>query len=180
MKKALLTTLSLCFAASYMYAQTETQPVTMSRADSLAGFNADSVRAVAIQAGIEQWEANIFLHNCEERYLNKKYGTARLGQPSEVVPQAPCTNVGFETGDFSGWSGFIGDNTVSSLGPLQNIQNGIFTGALNPAESDMSARHSIMSAAGGNDLCGGFSVCPPTYGTYVCRLGNTYAQYQGE
>lgn len=180
MKKVLLTILSFGLVASTIYAQTENQTPTLSRADSLAGFNGDSVRAVAVQAGIEEWETQIYVHNCEERYLNKKYGTARLANPGNVVPMTSCTNMGFETGDFTGWSGFIGDNTVSSLGPLQNIQTGIFTGALNPLESDMNARQSIMSAAGGNDACGGFSVCPPGYGTYVCRLGNTYAQYQGE
>lgn len=180
MKKALLTILSFGLAASTMYAQGQTQSQNISRADSLAGFNADSVRAVAAQAGIADWETQIYVHNCEERFLNNKFGTARIGQPSTGVQMTPCTNMGFETGDFSGWTGFIGDNNVSSLGPLQNIQVGIFTGALNPTEADMNARHSIMNAAGGNDACGGFSVCPPGFGTYVCRLGNTYAQYQGE
>ncbi len=180
MKKVLLTILSFGLAASSMYAQTPTQSQNVSRADSLAGFNSDSVRAVAVQAGIADWETQIYVHNCEERYLNNKFGTGRIGAPPPSVQMTPCTNMGFETGDFTGWTGFIGDNTVSSLGPLTSIQPGIFNGTLNPPESDMSARHSIMNAAGGNDICGGFSVCPPGFGTYVCRLGNTYAQYQGE
>ena len=177
MKKALLTILSFGFVASVMNAQSDVIPT---RADSLAGFNHDSCYAIAVQAGIADWEKQIYLHNCEETFLRKKFGNARLAHPPTVVPMTPCTNMGFETGDFTGWTGFIGDNNVSSAGPLQNIQPGIYSGQLNPLESDMNARHSIMSAAGGNDACGGFSVCPPGYGTYVCRLGNTYANYQGE
>lgn len=180
MKKVLLTIVSFGLAATSMYAQTPTQSQNVSRADSLTGFNGDSVRAVAAQAGIADWETQIYVHNCEERYLNNKFGTGRISAPPPSVQMTPCTNMGFETGDFTGWTGFIGDNTVSSLGPLQNIQPGIFNGQLNPTEPDQTARHSIMNAAGGNDLCGGFSVCPPGFGTYVCRLGNTYAQYQGE
>lgn len=178
MKKALLTILSIGFVASALQAQSE--EITPTRADSLMGFNADSCNAVAVQAGIADWEKAIYLRKCEETFLNKKYSTARLSNPPTVVPMAPCTNMGFETGDFTAWTGFIGDNTVSSLGPLQNIQPGIFLGQVNPAESDQTARHSIMNAAGGNDACGGFSVCPAGFGTYTVRLGNTYAQYQGE
>lgn len=179
MKNVLLTILSVGLVTSYSYAQDPSNS-SVTRADSLSGFNRDSCYAVATQAGIEEWEKAIYLHKCEELFLNKKYGNARLGQPPVVIPMTPCTNMGFETGDFSGWNGFIGDNTVNSLGPLQNISTGIFSGQLNPLESDQNARHSVMNAAGGTDNCGGFSVCPPGYGTYVCRLGNTYAMYQGE
>ncbi|HTF04221.1 MAG TPA: hypothetical protein VK826_09345, partial [Bacteroidia bacterium] len=182
MKKTLLTILSIGLVTSYTYAQVATQTNLVTRQDSLAGFNSDSVRNVAIAAGIEPWEQEVHVKACEQRYLNKKYGiTQRAGAPLTGVSMTPCTNMGFETGDFSGWTGFIGDNTVSSLGPLQAQQPGIFTGAIDPAASDMTARHSIMTTAGGNDPCGGFPANPGgTYGTYTCRLGNSYAQYQGE
>lgn len=178
MKKALLTLMSFGFVASSLFAQSgETIP---NRADSLVGFNADSCNAVAVQAGIAEWEKAMYLRKCEEGFIQKKYGTARVGDPTNSVQMTPCTNMGFETGDFTGWTGYIGDNTVSSLGPLQNITYGIQSGALNPAEGDNSARHSIMSAAGGNDACGGFAVCPGGYGTFTARLGNTTAGYQGQ
>lgn len=181
MKKILLTTLSIGIVTCYSYAQVATQTNGLLRQDSLAGFNSDSVRNIAIQAGIEPWEQEVYVHRCEERFLDKKYGfNERNGNPPVVIPQTPCTNMGFETGDFSGWTGFIGDNTVSSLGPLQSQQVGIFTGAINPLVSDMNARHSIMTSAAGNDPCGNFAIVPNNYGTYVARLGNTYAQYQGE
>lgn len=179
MKNVLLTILLCGLMSGVMYAQAPQQtPIT--RADSLAGFNSDSVRAVAVTAGIEAWEVEVHVQACERRYLNQKYGLNQRNGNNVTVPMTPCTNMGFETGDFTGWTGYIGDNTVSSLGPLQNITPGIFTGALNPLESDMNARHSIMSAAAPNDACGGFAMVPSGYGTYVCRIGNTYAQYQGE
>jgi len=181
MKQILLTILNIGLMSYYSQAQTPTTPPVMQRADSLIGFNADSVLSIAISAGIAEWEQQVFLHISEERFLDKKYGfNERNGVPPVVIPQTPCTNMGFESGDFSGWTGFIGDNTVSSLGPLQAQQAGIFTGALNPTVADLNARHSIMDANAGNDPCAGFPIVPPNYGTYVCRLGNTYAQYQGE
>ncbi len=182
MKKIILTTLSIGLVTCYTYAQSATETNVLTRQDSLAGFNADSVRNVAIQAGIEPWEQEVHVQACAYRFLQKKYGsTQRNGNPPIVTPQTPCTNMGFETGDFSGWTGYIGDNTVSSLGPLQAIVPGIFTGQIDPAVTDQNARHSLMTTAGGNDPCGGFPACPATnYGTYTCRLGNSYAQYQGE
>lgn len=179
MKNILLTLMSFGLVTSLMHAQTPAA-VAPTRADSLEGFNRDSCNLVAVQAGIGEWEKAIYLNKMEELFLNKKYGNARLGQPNVVIPSTPCTNMGFETGDFSGWTGFIGDNTVSSLGPLQNINPGIFSGQLNPLETDQNARHSVMNSAAPNDGCGGFPACPAGYGTYTCRLGNTYAQYQGE
>lgn len=181
MKKTLLTFLSIGLVICYSYGQTATQTNNQLRLDSLAGFNSDSVRNIAIQGGIEPWEQEVFVHMCEERFLDNKFGfNERNGNPPIVTPQTPCTNMGFESGDFSGWSGFIGDNNISSAGPLQSQTVGIFTGALNPAIGDMTARHSIMNAAAGNDPCGAFPIVPPNYGTYVALLGNSYAQYQGE
>lgn len=170
--------MSICLVVSVLQAQTG--DVTPTRADSLAGFNRDSCNAVAVQAGIADWEKTIYLNKCEELFLNKKYGNARLGNPPVIIQMTPCTNMGFETGDYTGWSGYTGDNTVSSLGPLQNIVPGIQSGQLNPAENDANARHSIMSAPGGNDACGNFSVCPSGFGTFTARLGNTTANYQGQ
>lgn len=96
------------------------------------------------------------------------------GAPLNVI------NGDFETGDYTSWNCSIGENTVSSNGPLQNIQSGVYTGAIDPATSDMSARHNIMTAASGNDPEGGFPIVPPGYGAYVSRLGNTYGAWQGQ
>jgi hypothetical protein len=103
--------------------------------------------------------------------------------PQRNAPQtAPLTitNPGFETGDFTGWTGMIGDNNSSSLGPLSNIQTGIFSTTMNAALSDANARHTIMTNAFGPDPIGGFPCVPPNLGNYTVRMGGTTPNYQGE
>jgi CHU_C Type IX secretion signal domain len=153
--------------------------------DSLAGFNADSVMDIAMRAQLEPSEAAHYLAYSKQMYIAKKYDLNGInergnGQIGSVTPQSACTNMGFETGDFSGWQGAIGDNNVNSLGPLQNVQVGFFTNGNDALSTDPLARHTIMTSAAGNDPCGGFPIVPANYGNYVIRLGNTSANYQGE
>lgn len=100
-------------------------------------------------------------------------------EPSAGAPLF-AHNPGFESGDFSNWMGSIGDNTVSSAGPLQNIVLGIYTGAVNPNINDQTARHSIMQLPGAANDPEGFPQVPAGYGNNTVRLGNSYAQYQGQ
>jgi hypothetical protein len=105
------------------------------------------------------------------------------GNPQRNAPQtAPLlmTNPGFETGDFTGWTGIIGDNSTSSFGPLQNMIPGIFTTITNEALSNSNARHTIMTNLFGVDPYGGFPVVAANGGNYSVRLGGTTANYQGE
>lgn len=153
--------------------------------DSLAGFNADSVMAIAFAANLEPREAAMFLSHSKQVFKARKYDLGGYnergnGNIGTVLPQVACTNMGFETGDFTGWQGAIGDNNVSSYGPLSSISTGIYSNGVDAPVSDQLARHTIMTAAAGNDPCGGFPIVPANYGTYVARLGNNYANYQGE
>ena len=65
----------------------------------------------------------------------------------------PYTNMDFQTGDFTGWSGFIGDHTLNSNGLLLNSSPGFFTTGMDALVNDMNARHTIVSASSGNDPC---------------------------
>src|SRR5574337_1465996 len=161
----------------------ETDPVY---GDSLDGFNANAVMQMATQKGLGPAEAAMFLARYKRKYINRRYNLpvapvnrdlASMRYGSQAVAMTPCTNMDFEQGNFNGWTGFIGDNSVNSNGPLQNIQNGFFSNGINALVSDMNARHTIMQNPGaGNDPCGGFPcVCPG--GNYSVRLGNTYANY---
>ncbi|TND08494.1 MAG: PKD domain-containing protein [Bacteroidetes bacterium] len=149
--------------------------------DSLAGFNADKVMNTLMAKQLEPWEVKLAMEKAKRRYINRKYNIAQNHTPytPPPTPQAPCTNMDFETGNFTGWSGWIGDNSLSSSGPLQNLVSGIFSTGMNALLSDANARHTIMSVAGGNDPCGGFPVVAPG-GNYSVRLGGTTANYQGE
>jgi gliding motility-associated-like protein len=155
--------------------------------DSLDGFNAAAVLQLASSKHLDANETQHFLASYQRRFINNRYNLpvaqrntdlAAFRVPDQVA-MTPCTNMDFETGTFAGWSGFIGDNTLNSNGPLQNITNGFFSTTMDALVSDMNARHTIISAASGNDPCGGFPCVAPG-GNYSVRLGNTYANYQGE
>lgn len=161
--------------------------------DSLAGFNEASIRTRAQQKGLTPYETEKFVEQSKKNYITKTYypgayqtrqqqianSNANRTGPQNPTPQAPCTNMDFETGTFAGWSGSTGDNSLSSAGPLQNIVPGIQSNGVDAAVSDALARHTIVTSASGNDPCGGFpAVCPG--GSFSCRLGGTTANYQGE
>jgi hypothetical protein len=96
-----------------------------------------------------------------------------------VTPQL-ISNPGFELGDFTGWTGYIGDNTTSSFGPLDNIAPGIVSTTMNAPLTDMNARHTIVSSAFGMDPYGNFPVVPANLGNFTARLGGMTPNYQGE
>ncbi len=155
--------------------------------DSLDGFNTTAILELAAAKGLHDHEAQKFLANYQRRFINSRYNMpvvpkntdlAAFRTPSTIA-MTPCTNMDFETGDFTGWSGFIGDNTLNSNGPLQSISPGFFTTGMDASVNDQNARHTIVSAASGNDPCGGFPCVAPG-GNYSVRLGNTWANYQGE
>lgn len=181
------TLLLSCFAflAAPAWSQVAQQTHSPSEADSLIGFNRDSIMEIATRAHLDATETAEFYAYSKWKFKAKKYdlngyNERNNGSIGTVTPQSACTNMGFETGDFTGWQGAIGDNSVSSNGPLQNIQVGIFSTTMDASTNDMNARHTICSAASGNDLCGGFPIVPGGYGSYVARMGTTYANYQGE
>lgn len=90
-----------------------------------------------------------------------------------------CSNFDFETGNFNGWTGAIGDNQTNSQGPLDNLISGLVSNGTNALLTDGTARHTIMNAQGGNDPCGGFPVVA-NGSSYSVRLGGTTPNYQGE
>ncbi len=157
--------------------------------DSLDGFNADAVMQRAFANNLGPGEAALYLAKCKRQYIDRRYGLTRtqgntntlasMRVPNNALVMPPCTNMDFEAGNFTGWTGFIGDNTASSSGPLQNIVNGFFSNGMDALVTDASARHTIVSAASGNDPCGGFPCVAPG-GNYSVRLGGSTANYQGE
>ncbi len=161
--------------------------------DSLSGFNEARMTLLATQKGLSPYETQMFIAQAKKEYILRAfYGKQpvsrqerlaansgmRLG-PANPTPQAPCTNMDFETATFTGWTGAIGDNNLSSLGPLQNIVPGFASTTQDALVTDCLARHTIMSTASGTDPCGLFPTVAPG-GNYSVRLGNSCANYQGE
>lgn len=118
-------------------------------------------------------------------------GYIRLHQTSAALPQnqvapaptvpltaADCGQISFEVDTFGGWTGYIGDNTVSSYAPLQNIQFGIFSTTPNAPINECAARHTLMTPAFGQDFCASLPVV--MYGQNAARLGTNCGNYNGE
>jgi hypothetical protein len=181
----LLSATALCFSS---FAQVASHVDNDNGVDSLAGFQADIAMMQTGEAH-DPAEAAIQLQLAKRDYIDQKYHLGRysqnyvpfnLKQNNPVFPVTACTNVDFETGDFTGWGGAIGDNNTNSFGPLSNINPGIFSTIPNDALSNSNARHTIMTNAFGADPFGGFPVVPSNGGTYSVRLGGTTPNYQGE
>lgn len=138
-----------------------------------------SFEQMALDRGLDSVDIPGFVHY--QLYGTHMHDTnsAMRFQPENGAPLF-VGNPGFESGDFTSWTGMIGDNTVNTPGTLDNQVPGIFTGAINPAVNDNTARHSIMTSVAGNDPVGLFPIVPAGYGNYVSRLGHTYANYNGE
>ncbi|MGL5889763.1 MAG: PKD domain-containing protein, partial [Bacteroidia bacterium] len=158
--------------------------------DSLNGFDPDAIMAIADSKNLSPYEAALFLGRAQREYINLKYNltpnssTAAMYSrmaplPNNLQAMPPCTNMDFEMGMFLGWTGSIGDNNLSSAGPLQNIQAGLFSTVIDALITDCNARHTIMSTASGNDPCAPMPTVAPG-GNFSVRLGNSCASYQGE
>lgn len=172
--------------ATGVHAQSDNTSATY--ADSLQGFDRSQVQ---LHCGVIHDSAEVAAEyaSAERRYIDYKY---KLGiyspdyqypgkySGNAVFPVSSCSNVDFETGDFTGWSGTIGDNMTSNTNPFSNIQTGFFSTVNDAPISDASARHTICTTAGGTDPYGGFPVVSPTGGNFSVRLGGQTPNYQGE
>jgi hypothetical protein len=135
----------------------------------------DSLRQIAIARGIAEVDIPGFIRLHTEEKHNHSSSFQR--EPDNFAP-VNIANPGFETGDFTGWTGFIGNNDVSSDSNLTNIQTGFFSTTVDAQLTDMNARHTIMTLTT-NDPNSGIMIVPPGYGTYVARLNNSSGGYQG-
>ncbi len=189
MKRFTLIFAAALFCAPALWSQVTTTS-NATTVDSLEGFRLDP--AIAAHEGHDPAEYQNMVRIAQRDFIDQKYELGRyapgyvppnLDQKhyNPVAPVAACTNVDFETGDFTGWSGAIGQNNVNSFGPLSNITPGIFSTTINAAVNDANARHTIVTSAFGNDPMGNFPVVPPIGGgTYAVRLGGRTPNYQGE
>ena len=127
----------------------------------------------------EAW--NAFLHYKRNQSAQKYMPTQALStEHPSTKPMSSCGNIDFETGDFSGWTGYTG--FTPKMGTCCNTP-GIISNGTNAAPSS-SARHTIVTG-NGVDPCGGFPVVAPALpgqnqGNYSVRLGNQNVGYEAE
>ncbi|MDF2447850.1 MAG: hypothetical protein K0R26_354, partial [Bacteroidota bacterium] len=93
--------------------------------DSLSGYNEEDAKQHANMANVLGLALEDFLNYTKRNYINKKYNlgrySAKAGSPNPT-PQAPCTNIDFETGTTTGWT-VSGDVTVTSGATLDPYGN---------------------------------------------------------
>lgn len=186
-KITLLLSAALFFIPAFSQVSSNRQPTNS--VDSLAGFQADFLSK---QSGQEQDPICIAnqIRLAKRDYIDQKYhlgnyapeAVAARSQNTANPPtvQAACSNVNFETGNFSNWTGYIGDNNYSNAGPLYNITSGFFTIGNDAPINNSNARHTIITSAYGNDPYGGFPGVPSGSGNYTVRMGGETPNYQGE
>ena len=141
------------------------QVLPAQQGDSLAGFDEAAAMEDIRQKGIPASDVAGYLEYKKHEYVGKQRGTwNRLIPNPPPTIQAPCTNMDFETGDLTGWSGTYGDNP----GCTPTCLNFGF----------QAGRHTIMTGSG-NDPCAPFPVVAPG-GSYSVRLGNSITGGQAE
>ncbi|MFL5751954.1 MAG: T9SS type A sorting domain-containing protein [Bacteroidia bacterium] len=116
-------------------------------------------------------------HDALPTFKNKAVAKTSLPQHT-----SSATNADFETGDFTGWTLYTGDNTVNSFGPLQNIMPAVAgpndsIGGVNTL-CNPGPRHNIMTSAYGNDPFAGFPTSSPMGGNYTAKLNRYCANYE--
>jgi len=90
-------------------------------ADSLVGFNEEAAWQQAMMGTSAHWEKTIQVANFKRNYINKKYKLVKEESVKRTfTPNAGCTNMGFETGNTSGWTFTEGRNANSILHTTTN------------------------------------------------------------
>lgn len=124
------------------------------------------------------------MHNDALPVSGDLQSTKKTTHPNQV---SNASNIDFETGDYTGWSAYAGENTVNSFGPLQGIH------PVTPGQTDTlymnyvynncnlydtTGRHGLMTAALGNDPICGMPLVSPLGGNYAARLNRFCANFE--
>jgi len=146
--------------------------------DTLNGFDLKAAYYSVLDEHFTNAELRAYLQNQEQQFVCHKYhipSKEKKLDPKNYVLTAGCTNIGFETGDSTGWVSYTGYNSNSDSA-VTFVANGFSTLGMNSSETSCSM-FTIESAAAGNDPWGGFPMKDPLPigGNYSLRLGGEYA-----
>jgi gliding motility-associated-like protein len=170
-KRSALSFLLLLLAPIYCLAQVS-DTWRFYKGDSLNGFDLQSAYSEALALKLKGAELVGEVKSKQRAFVNQKYGIHPVVKADVVTPSiltAGCNNLGFETGDFTGWTGSVGYNTNSSAG-LKVTATGINSLSLNAPENSCSFQ-TIVNAAAGVDPYSGLPMLDPGGGAFACRLG---------
>jgi gliding motility-associated-like protein len=177
-KKYLLSTIFTILFLNLLIAQNKSGFIFFS-GDSLNGYDTEKNYKDAVNYSLvhhlNKTELARYLYIRQNEFIVAKYHMNNTTKIKVIDPTAyrmltsACNNVDFENGDYTGWTGFIGYNSASGK-PITVTGNGVQTLGTNSSESSCSY-HTLVTAGGGTDPFGAFSVIDPNGGTYAARLG---------
>ncbi len=150
------------------------------RGDTLAGFDLKSTIYEATTLLSLPKEQRVYVYRKELAFVRSKYNmpvpvvinannTVERKTGNNAVYTTGCSNLDFETGSFTNWTGAIGYNSNSSA-TLTVTTNGISTLGVSAAETSCSF-HTVVSNATGNDPFGFFPAVDVGGGSYAVRIG---------
>lgn len=129
------------------------------------GFDEAALRAELEQRGLPESEIPGYIRYKKEEHYHKQNGTHNRILPGTEngaeVQATPCTNMDFETGNFTGWTGKTG--SVTSCCPTTGI---------------VAGRHTIMGV-GTDPIIPALSTVAPG-GSFSVRLGNSSSGSEAE
>jgi hypothetical protein len=154
------------------------------KGDTLQGFDVvacfKEASLYAKQHGLNETEKLLYIKGMETFFMEQKYRIDHASLKKMSVPSvltSPCNNTGFETGDFTAWTGGVGYNSRSDSALIITTPS-IKTHGIDYPEP-FCANHTIVNAAAGNDPYGAFPMLDPLGGNYALRLGGELINING-
>ncbi|HTA81624.1 MAG TPA: PKD domain-containing protein [Bacteroidia bacterium] len=143
--------------------------------DTLKGFNWKEALDNPTAKSANSKELLPYLKERESEYVIEKYNLVNpyvnqidaANAFHKPLAGSPCNNVDFEDGNYTGWTGYIGENKNSAKALFQTVA-GINTLGINSGEKSCSWQTLVTT---GTDPYGNFPMLDPGGGIYACRLG---------
>jgi len=149
---------------------------TFFNGDTLKGFDLNQCLSNAVTARITSSDMKGYIWKQERAFVLNKYPSqGSLTKPASIPPSitASCNNLDFESGSFTGWTGYTGENDNSNQS-LAVTTLGITTLGINSSETSCSY-HTLVST--GTDPYGLFPMLDQNGGSFACRLGGENANW---
>jgi len=158
-----------------VFGQEETNYLFYS-SDTLKGFDLKACLSQAHALKVTVSDMRGYMKHQEMQFVKDKYhlifpAVSRNAVNSLVPLSGSCSNVGFETGDFTNWTAVWGENDNSTL-PLATPTNAFINLGNNSAETSCSYETLVNT---GTDYFGGFPMLCPNGSFWSCRLGGRFA-----
>jgi len=178
-QKRFLVLLSFLFSTQLSWGQ-ETGKYSFFKGDTLQGFDLKGSLKSVEDEHFSEKDLITYLQEQERQFVNRKYHIPSAWKTlplNNYVLTSGCTNPGFETGDYTDWTGYIGVNNNSDSA-VTLVTAGITNNTLGiDAPETSCSMFTLVNAAAGNDPYGGFAMLDPLAigGAYSLRLGGENA-----